>query len=917
LPRLHALAAGLLGLVLCCAAVAVGVASFGSAAGPPRPPAARTGSRGPAADALGDPLPPGAVARFGTRRLIGSGHPTWATFSPDGKTVASRGLFGITAWDAATGRQVAERTKYDVMANAAGWRADGTGVAVVRLADGSLFVSAFTDPREKLPTPPPFYPSSIPNPYIYHLALSPDATRLAVARNPNANQFTIDFLPATPGRPLAALKPYRTLGPFPGPCRDVRYTADGHLVTLHGDPKVKGDWSLALIDPVRNRVARTSSIPAPGYCPWQYMLSLSGDARLAAVAPRTRDYPNDHDGTIRVWDLAAGKEIRSLPFPSNGYKTGHAFTPDGKLLVTSPGEPYFQVWNLAAGKEIARAPREAGAFYSQEAAGVAVSPDGKRFATARRDGRVDVWDTATAKAVVPLGTHRDQIDAVAVSADGRLAATVGYDSVCRVWEVETGKPACVIPAPRGKDPAGRNWTKRRPAFTPDGRGLLFASGGVLALVDPLSGKPTALPAGLRGLRGYVGGFAADGRTLATFAAGAVTLWDWPAGKARATITVPLQGAPAKTLKGGPMVTAINSVVLSSDGRLLFTNSVRQMKGDLTGGGIHNTNDVWDARTGKHLHRLAKPETWYPPAVFAPDGRAVYLGGHSLDAPKQGRQRTDALTAWDARTGKLIRRFADPGEGARRDRHDFGRDVAALAVSPDGRLLAAYEGHGGSLDVWVHETVSGRVIRGLAGHSGRVSDLAFTPDGRRLVSVSEDQTGLVWDVTVPALGGPRAGKVSDAWERLAAPDAGLGYLGMASLVSAPAEGVRILRANLRPAPVPTEAELDRVVRQLDAEALADRDKASAELERYGPNAVAGAKARLRGTTSAEVRRRLTQFLRRHDTDPSPYRLRCVRGVAALEAMGTAEAKALLDALAKGPADDVLTREARATSGRGRR
>ena len=49
-------------------------------------------------------------------------------------------------------------------------------------------------------------------------------------------------------------------------------------------------------------------------------------------------------------------------------------------------------------------------------------------------------------------------------------------------------------------------------------------------------------------------------------------------------------------------------------------------------------------------------------------------------------------------------------------------------------------------------------------------------------------------------------------------------------------------------------------------------------------------------------------------PSPYQLRSVRGVAVLEAMGTAKARALLADLAKGPADDRLTLEARSASRR---
>ena len=96
--------------------------------------------------------------------------------------------------------------------------------------------------------------------------------------------------------------------------------------------------------------------------------------------------------------------------------------------------------------------------------------------------------------------------------------------------------------------------------------------------------------------------------------------------------------------------------------------------------------------------------------------------------------------------------------------------------------------------------------------------------------------------------------------------------------------------------------------------ADRQRALAELERFGPNAVAGVKARLARTPTLEVRKRLLLFLDKYD-GPNPYHLRCVRGVATLEAIGTADARALLAQLAKGPADDLLTREARAVTRRG--
>jgi WD domain, G-beta repeat len=296
---------------------------------------------------------------------------------------------------------------------------------------------------------------------------------------------------------------------------------------------------------------------------------------------------------------------------------------------------------------------------------------------------------------------------------------------------------------------------------------------------------------------------------------------------------------------------------------------------------------------------------------------LYLGGHSLDWPKEGRSRADALTAWDPVAGKLLRRFVEPDQSNQvRYAQDFGRQVQALTVSPDGRLIAVAESATSSNRLWVYETVSGRPLKKLAGHDHELNHLVFSPDGRRLVSVSADQTGLVWDMTPPALvagrrGRPDARELAEGWGRLTGITPELGYLGIATLASDPTNAVPLLRENLRPAQVPTEADLDRVTAQLAAGEFADREKASAEVERFGPNAVAGARARLAKAESPEARDRLTKFLARYDgPNPSPYELRCVRGVAALEAIGSAEAKELLAELAKGKADEVLTREAAA-------
>ncbi len=73
-------------------------------------------------------------------------------------------------------------------------------------------------------------------------------------------------------------------------------------------------------------------------------------------------------------------------------------------------------------------------------------------------------------------------------------------------------------------------------------------------------------------------------------------------------------------------------------------------------------------------------------------------------------------------------------------------VNFCAYSPDGsRIVSASEDN--TLKVWDAET--GAEVATLAGHSEQVASCAFSPDGSRIVSVSEDNTLKVWDVVTGA------------------------------------------------------------------------------------------------------------------------------------------------------------------------
>ena len=111
------------------------------------------------------------------------------------------------------------------------------------------------------------------------------------------------------------------------------------------------------------------------------------------------------------------------------------------------------------------------------------------------------------------------------------------------------------------------------------------------------------------------------------------------------------------------------------------------------------------------------------------------------------------------------------------------------------------------------------------------------------------------------------------------------------------------------PKASNADLDRIFRQLDSNRFKDREEASTELDRLGASVVGRVKARLEKNESEEVRSRVIRFLAKYDHDnPQADELRVLRGVEILEAIATAEAKSLLAALARGEETAPLTREA---------
>lgn len=143
------------------------------------------------------------------------------------------------------------------------------------------------------------------------------------------------------------------------------------------------------------------------------------------------------DRTIRLWDLQSGKLLAVIKGHVDAV-TALAFSADGRRAVSAGADRTLRVWNLRAGKEIASAPL-VGPVRS-----VAFAPDGRSILAPAGDRTVRIWDAATGQELRRLVGHSSDVYAVAFSPDGGRIVTGGNDKTARVWDAVNGRELLVL-----------------------------------------------------------------------------------------------------------------------------------------------------------------------------------------------------------------------------------------------------------------------------------------------------------------------------------------------------------------------------------------------------------------------------------------------------------------------------------------
>jgi WD40 repeat protein len=507
-----------------------------------------------------------------------------AAFSPDGKTLAtSHRLPAVQVWDTDTGK--VQLLKWDkgstpeyLSFSADGKRLAGSGGRRVVCWDVLPDVKQLWQVKAA----------------AAHLAFTPDGRTLIASPGPFGK--TWHAWDAASGAPAAGVKL-----PDGFHYAQVAVAPDNRTLVL-GQPGnvVKADhlirfWNL-----------QTGKL----------LHKLSAGGNLGPFFPDGRSILT-HNGCLQRWDLATGRPL--LPDTEGlGHRAevGHvAYSRDGRLLASSAGDGTVRVWDVASAKPLRTLEGRGGDPNS-----AAFTPDARHLVSEGRDGVCCFWDVQTGKELRRLPLYeadgkrrRASLWNLHVAEDGATVRALAYDmeqgsfelsGVVTAWDFATGK----VKSHAAAAPTDGYYT----AFSPDGRTL--ASHG--ALVDTATGKERLKLQGAARPHGHYC-YSPDGRLVAgllthteqegmrfTTKMTGIQVWEAATGRAVRRIPTDWVGRP----------------VFSPDGRHVAAADMECIRlWDLASGEIARRHQAHHPRPGSYGRSFASS------MAFAPDGRTLATG----------------------------------------------------------------------------------------------------------------------------------------------------------------------------------------------------------------------------------------------------------------------------------------------------
>ena len=644
-------------------------------------------------------LPEGAKAR------LGKGNIRQIAYSPNGMHLAAAGSAGIWIYDVTIHREVALLTENTGPVSGVAFSPDGSTI-VSGYASGDILVwDVKTGKRKQALTAEQEWVSSV--------AFSPDGKTIA------SGGACVEGM--CPGITLLDTETGERLRSFGGAYTtlSICFSPDGKMLASSGDNWDSNIrlWDVQTGERLKTLKKRTAFEDFEGRDVNSVVFSPDGNVIASGSG----------NGTIRLWNAHTGEFIKYLEGHTKSVNSV-AFNPNGNTLI-STGEDGVCLWDVNTGEYIEEA--------QIPAVSAAFSPDGNTCAIRSETG-ITVRNAHTFQFLESLtrnigsedkfrGKDIGSIGSVAFSPDGDTIVSCGGNNI-HLWDSQTNQ--------RLKTLIGHTESVNNIAFSPDGETIVSASDdGTIRLWNVNTRQHLkTLMAHADSVNSVV--FSSDGETIASSSNDrTIRLWNANTGEHIKTLTGHIEN--------------VNTVAFSPDGKTIASGSGKLLylgEGEDSGTCVGQEIRLWNANTGEPIKTLKGHTSVVNSVVFSPDGNTIASGSGHWMGYEGKASAGEEVRLWNAHTGEPIKTLTGHKDV-----------VSSVAFSPDGNLIVSgdwYDWDGylssgtwsGEIRVWDAHT--GEHLKTLTGHTGGVSSVVFSPDGKTLASGRTDGTILLWDFSSP-------------------------------------------------------------------------------------------------------------------------------------------------------------------------